>query len=128
MKNKNLYNFVRQCFQNTDTRLTNGSHANQAFSFTFLLWPVVISRFSKKFFAKKVNFKREYRAFIDELISKQSKTIVIPKFVACFIEGVLLLQYDFREKKPLFKVERGPGNSKMRAAFDFFKLREEFSI
>ena len=89
-------------------------HVNPAFIYAVFLWPSFDLLYSQK--------KGQFERVFDHIISKQSESIVIPKFFISTVYEIWRLQEYFVDLRK--NTSKSILNSiKYRAAYDFFLIR-----
>ena len=115
--------FINKTLLNTSKRIKNGKPVTPAFLFAVFLWGEQNKRFNE------LNKKKNSRIFTmiqasEEVISKQTKQVLMPRWLSSRVKDIWLMQYHlencgFKKAKELIKHPR------FRMAYDFLVLRSE---
>ena len=115
--------FINQTLLNTSNRIKNGKPVTPAFLFAVFLWDAQNKRFNE------LNKKKNSRIFTmtqasEEVISKQTKQVLMPRWLSSRVKDIWLMQYHL-ENCGLKKAKELIKHPRFRMAYDFLVLRSE---
>ena len=115
--------FINKTLLNTSKRIKNGKPVTPAFLFAVLLWDAQNKRFNE------LNKKKNSRIFTmtqasEEVISKQTKQVLMPRWLSSRVKDIWLMQYHL-ENCGLKKAKELIKHPRFRMAYDFLVLRSE---
>ena len=115
--------FINKTLLNTSKRIKNGKPVTPAFLFAVFLWDAQNKRFNE------LNKKKNSRIFTmtqasEEVISKQTKQVLMPRWISARVKDVWLMQYHL-ENCSLKKAKELIKHPRFRMAYDFLVLRSE---
>ena len=122
-KGSDYYNqFIELALANTDQRLAEGLRVTPAFLYAALLWGPVETRTQQFMHEGGLNFYDASRLANDEVLSRQVKSVAIPRRFSTVVRDIWQLQDRLTKrsgKRPLRLLE----HPKFRAGYDFLLLR-----
>ena len=115
--------FINKTLLNTSKRIKNGKPVTPAFLFAVFLWGAQNKRFNE------LNKKKNSRIITmtqasEEVISKQTKQVLMPRWLSSRVKDIWLMQYHL-EKCGLKKAKELIKHPRFRMAYDFLVLRSE---
>ena len=115
--------FINKTLLNTSKRIKNGKPVTPAFLFAVFLWEAQNKRFNE------LNKKKNSRIFTmtqasEEVISKQTKQVLMPRWLSSRVKDIWLMQYHL-ENCGLKKAKELIKHPRFRMAYDFLVLRSE---
>ena len=115
--------FISKTLLNTSKRIKNGKPVTPAFLFAVFLWDAQNKRFNE------LNKKKNSRIFTmtqasEEVISKQTKQVLMPRWLSSRVKDIWLMQYHL-ENCGLKKAKELIKHPRFRMAYDFLVLRSE---
>ena len=115
--------FINKTLLNTSKRIKNGKPVTPAFLFAVFLWGEQNKRFNE------LNKKKNSRIFTmiqasEEVISKQTKQVLMPRWLSSRVKDIWLMQYHL-ENCGLKKAKELIKHPRFRMAYDFLVLRSE---
>ena len=115
--------FINKTLVNTSRRIKNGKPVTPAFLFAVFLWDAQNKRFNE------LNKKKNSRIFTmtqasEEVISKQTKQVLMPRWLSSRVKDIWLMQYHL-ENCGLKKAKELIKHPRFRMAYDFLVLRSE---
>ena len=115
--------FINKTLLNTSKRIKNGKPVTPAFLFAVFLWDAQNIRFNE------LNKKKNSRIFTmtqasEEVISKQTKQVLMPRWLSSRVKDIWLMQYHL-ENCGLKKAKELIKHPRFRMAYDFLVLRSE---
>ena len=115
--------FINKTLLNTSKRIKNGKPVTPAFLFAVFLWGAQNKRFNE------LNKKKNSRIFTmtqasEEVISKQTKQVLMPRWLSSRVKDIWLMQYHL-ENCGLKKAKELIKHPRFRMAYDFLVLRSE---
>ena len=115
--------FINKTLLNTSKRIKNGKPVTPAFLFAVFLWDAQNKRFNE------LNKKKNSRIFTmtqasEEVISKQTKQVLMPRWLSARVKDIWLMQYHL-ENCGLKKAKELIKHPRFRMAYDFLVLRSE---
>ena len=115
--------FINKTLLNTSKRIKNGKPVTPAFLFAVFLWDAQNKRFNE------LNKKKNSRIFTmtqasEEVISKQTKQVLMPRWLSSRVKDIWLMQYHL-ENCGLKKAKELIKHPRFRMAYDFLVLRSE---
>lgn len=122
-QNKPFRLLIEKALKNSDKRIAQGKIITPYFFLSVFLWEAV-QKEAKKNSAQGDNKSMAYQNAASTVISKQAKSLMLPKRITQAMREVWLLQLPFNRiigSKP-FKIMALP---RFRAAYDFLLLRAE---
>lgn len=114
--------FIELALANTDQRLADGLRVTPAFLYAALLWGPVETRTQQFMHEGGLNFYDASRLANDEVLSRQVKSVAIPRRFSSVVRDIWQLQDRLTKrsgKRPLRLLE----HPKFRAGYDFLLLR-----
>lgn len=114
---------VQLALKATDERFADGRSLNPGFLLSIFLWPSVVEALEKN----KEKFDHFYQTLhhsIDEVISKQSDVIRIPRRFTTMMRTIWVMQYQLLRRRGK-RAYRTLHHRYFRAAYDFLVLRSE---
>lgn len=105
----------------TDERFSVGKSLNPGFLMSVFLWPELMRALEIQKSQHK-HFYQALHAAIDEVLSSQKNTLVLPRRLTVMMRSVWVIQYRF-EKRSGARVYRLLEHRYFRAAYDFLELR-----
>ena len=115
--------FINKTLLNTSKRIKNGKPVTPVFLFAVFLWSAQNKRFNE------LNKKKNSRIFTmtqasEEVISKQTKQVLMPRWLSSRVKDIWLMQYHL-ENCGLKKAKELIKHPRFRMAYDFLVLRSE---
>jgi len=115
--------FINKTLLNTSKRIKNGKPVTPAFLFAVFLWGAQNKRFNE------LNKKKNSRIITmtqasEEVISKQTKQVLMPRWLSSRVKDIWLMQYHL-ENCGLKKAKELVKHPRFRMAYDFLVLRSE---
>ena len=115
--------FINKTLLNTSKRIKNGKPVAPAFLFAVFLWGAQNKRFNE------LNKKKNSRIFLmtqasEDVISKQTKQVLMPRWLSSRVKDIWLMQYHL-ENCGLKKAKELIKHPRFRMAYDFLVLRSE---
>lgn len=115
--------FINKTLLNTSKRIKNGKPVTPAFLFAVFLWSAQNKRFNE------LNKKKNSRIFSmtqasEDVISKQTKQVLMPRWLSSRVKDIWLMQYHL-ENCGLKKAKELIKHPRFRMAYDFLVLRSE---
>ena len=115
--------FINKTLLNTSKRIKNGKPVTPAFLFAVFLWGAQNKRFNE------LNKKKNSRIFTmtqasEEVIIKQTKQVLMPRWLSSRVKDIWLMQYHL-ENCGLKKAKELIKHPRFRMAYDFLVLRSE---
>ena len=115
--------FINKTLLNTSKRIKNGKPVTPAFLFAVFLWGAQNKRFNE------LNKKKNSRIFTitqasEEVILKQTKQVLMPRWLSSRVKDIWLMQYHL-ENCGLKKAKELIKHPRFRMAYDFLVLRSE---
>ncbi len=115
--------FINKTLLNTSKRIKNGKPVTPAFLFAVFLWGAQNKRFNELNKKKKSRILTMTQAS-EEVISKQSKQVLMPRWLSSRVKDIWLMQYQL-ENCSLKKAKELIRHPRFRLAYDFLVLRSE---
>ena len=115
--------FINKTLLNTSKRIKNGKSVTPAFLFAVFLWSAQNRRFNELNKKKKSRFLMMTQAS-EDVISKQTEQVLIPRWVSTRIKDIWLMQYQL-ENCSIKKAKELIEHPRFRMAYDFMVLRSE---
>lgn len=116
------YQMVRQAFVDTDERLNQDKGVNPAYLFAAILWYPVTARADEIILESGLTEYDAYQVAAADALSRQSRSISIPKRFSLPMRDIWLLQLRLKQTQPKRAI-RLLSHPKFRAAYDFLLLR-----
>jgi poly(A) polymerase len=115
--------FINKTLINTSNRIKNGKPVTPAFLFAVFLWSAQNKRF------KELNKKKKSRILSmtqasEDIISKQTKQVLMPRWLSARVKDVWLMQHQLENCKQI-KAKELIRHPRFRMAYDFLVLRSE---
>jgi len=115
--------FINKTLINTSKRIKNGKPVTPAFLFAVFLWSAQNKRF------KELNQKKKSRILTmiqasEDVISKQTKQVLMPRWISNRVKDVWLMQHQLENCKQI-KAKELISHPRFRMAYDFLVLRSE---
>ena len=115
--------FINKTLVNTSNRIKNGKPVTPVFLFAVFLWSAQNKRF------KELNKKKKSRILSmtqasEDVISKQTKQVLMPRWLSARVKDIWLMQYQL-ENCSLKKAKELIKHPRFRLAYDFLVLRSE---
>ena len=115
--------FINKTLMNTSKRIKNGKPVTPAFLFAVFLWSAQNKRFNE------LNKKKKSRILLmmqasEDVISKQTKQVLMPRWLSNRVKDVWLMQYQL-ESCSQKKAKEFIVHPRFRMAYDFLVLRSE---
>jgi poly(A) polymerase len=115
--------FINKTLLNTSKRIKHGKPVTPAFLFAVFLWGAQNKRFNE------LNKKKNSRIFTmtqasEEVIIKQTKQVLMPRWLSSRVKDIWLMQYHL-ENCGLKKAKELIKHPRFRMAYDFLVLRSE---
>ena len=109
--------FINKTLLNTSKRIKNGKHVTPVFLFAVFLWGAQNNRFNE------LNKKKQSRFLImtqasEDVISKQTKQVLMPRWLSARVKDVWLMQYQL-ENCSIKKAKELIEHPRFRMAYDF---------
>ena len=115
--------FINKTLMNTSKRIKNGKPVTPAFLFAVFLWSAQNKRFNE------LNKKKKSRILLmmqasEDVISKQTKQVLMPRWLSNRVKDIWLMQYQL-ESCSQKKAKELIAHPRFRMAYDFLVLRSE---
>jgi len=115
--------FINKTLMNTSKRIKNGKPVTPAFLFAVFLWGAQNKRFNE------LNKKKKSRILLmmqasEDVISKQTKQVLMPRWLSNRVKDIWLMQYQL-ESCSQKKAKELIAHPRFRMAYDFLVLRSE---
>jgi len=115
--------FINKTLINTSNRIKNGKPVTPVFLFAVFLWSAQNKRF------KELNKKKKSRILSmtqasEDVISKQTKQVLMPRWLSARVKDVWLMQHQLENCKQI-KAKELIRHPRFRMAYDFLVLRSE---
>ena len=115
--------FINKTLMNTSKRIKNGKPVTPAFLFAVFLWSAQNKRFNE------LNKKKKSRILLmmqasEDVISKQTKQVLMPRWLSNRVKDIWLMQYQL-ESCSQKKAKELIVHPRFRMAYDFLVLRSE---
>ncbi len=115
--------FINKTLMNTSKRIKNGKPVTPAFLFAVFLWSAQNKRFNE------LNKKKKSRILLmmqasEDVISKQTKQVLMPRWLSNRVKDIWLMQYQL-ESCSQKKAKEFIVHPRFRMAYDFLVLRSE---
>ena len=115
--------FINKTLMNTSKRIKNGKPVTPAFLFAVFLWSAQNKRFNE------LNKKKKSRILLmmqasEDVISKQTKQVLMPRWLSNRVKDIWLMQYQL-EGCSQKKANELIAHPRFRMAYDFLVLRSE---
>ena len=108
---------------NTSKRIKNGKPVTPAFLFAVFLWGAQNKRFNELNKKKKSRILTMTQAS-EDVISKQTKQVLMPRWLSARVKDIWLMQYQL-ENCSIKKAKELIRHPRFRMAYDFLVLRSE---
>ena len=115
--------FINKTLLNTSKRIKNGKSVTPAFLFAVFLWGAQNKRFNELNKNKKSRILLMMQAS-EDVISKQTKQILMPRWLSARVKDIWLMQYQL-ESCSQKKAKNLILHPRFRMAYDFLVLRSE---
>jgi len=115
--------FINKTLLNTSKRIKNGKPVTPAFLFAVFLWGAQNKRFNELNKKKKPRFLLMAQAS-EDVISKQTKKVLMPRWISARVKDIWLMQYQL-ENCSIKKAKELIVHPRFRMAYDFLVLRSE---
>jgi len=115
--------FINKTLVNTSNRIKNGKPVTPIFLFAVFLWDAQNKRFNELNKKKKSRILTMTEAS-EDVISKQTKQVLIPRWISTRVKDIWLMQYQLENCSPK-KAKALCLNPRFRIAYDFLVLRSE---
>jgi poly(A) polymerase len=115
--------FINKTLVNTSKRIKNGKSVTPAFLFAVFLWGAQNKRFNELNKKKKSRILTMTQAS-EDVISKQTKQVLMPRWLSARVKDIWLMQYQL-ENCSLKKAKELIRHPRFRMAYDFLVLRSE---
>jgi len=115
--------FINKTLINTSNRIKNGKPVTPAFLFAVFLWDAQNKRFAELNKKKKSRILTMIQAS-EDVISKQTKQVVMPRWLSARVKDVWLMQHQL-ENCQQTKAKELISHPRFRMAYDFLVLRSE---
>ena len=115
--------FINKTLKNTSKRIKNGKPVTPAFLFAVFLWGAQNKRFNELNKKKKSRILTMTQAS-EEVISRQTKQVLMPRWLSARVKDIWLMQYQL-ENCSLKKAKELIRHPRFRMAYDFLVLRSE---
>jgi len=115
--------FINKTLVNTSKRIKNGKPVTPAFLFAVFLWGAQNKRFNELNKKKKSRILTMTQA-AEDVIRKQTKQVLIPRWISARVKDIWLMQYQL-ENCSLKKAKELITHPRFRMAYDFLVLRSE---
>ena len=115
--------FINKTLVNTSKRIKNGKSVTPAFLFAVFLWDAQNKRFNELNKKKKSRILTMTQAS-EDVISKQTKQVLMPRWLSARVKDIWLMQYQL-ENCSLKKAKELIRHPRFRMAYDFLVLRSE---
>jgi len=115
--------FINKTLVNTSNRIKNGKPVTPVFLFAVFLWGAQNKRF------KELNKKKKSRIITmiqasEDVISKQTKQVLMPRWLSARVKDVWLMQHQLENCKKI-KAKELIRHPRFRMSYDFLVLRSE---
>jgi len=115
--------FINKTLVNTSNRIKNGKPVTPVFLFAVFLWGAQNKRF------KELNKKKKSRIITmiqasEDVISKQTKQVLMPRWLSARVKDVWLMQHQLENCKQI-KAKELIRHPRFRMSYDFLVLRSE---
>ena len=115
--------FINKTLINTSNRIKNDKPVTPVFLFAVFLWSAQNKRF------KELNKKKKSRILTmtqasEDVISKQTKQVLMPRWLSARVKDIWLMQYQL-ENCSIKKAKELIGQPRFRMAYDFLVLCSE---
>ena len=115
--------FINKTLMNTSKRIKNGKPVTPVFLFAVFLWSAQNKRFNE------LNKKKKSRILLmmqasEDVISKQTKQVLMPRWLSNRVKDIWLMQYQL-ESCSQKKAKELIAHPRFRMAYDFLVLRSE---
>ena len=115
--------FINKTLMNTSKRIKNGKPVTPEFLFAVFLWGTQNKRFNE------LNKKKKSRILLmmqasEDVISKQTKQVLMPRWLSNRVKDIWLMQYQL-ESCSQKKAKELIAHPRFRMAYDFLVLRSE---
>ena len=115
--------FINKTLVNTSNRIKNGKPVTPAFLFAVFLWGAQNKRFNELNKKKKSRILTMTQAS-EDVISKQTKQVLMPRWLSARVKDIWLMQYQL-ENCSIKKSKELIRHPRFRLAYDFLVLRSE---
>ena len=115
--------FINKTLMNTSKRIKNGKPVTPAFLFAVFLWSAQNKRFNELNKKKKSRILTMTQAS-EDVISKQTKQVLMPRWLSARVKDIWLMQYQL-ESCSQKKAKELIAHPRFRMAYDFLVLRSE---
>ena len=115
--------FINKTLVNTSKRIKNGKPVTPVFLFAVFLWDAQNKRFNELNKKKKSRIMTMTQAS-EDVISKQTKQVLMPRWLSARVKDIWLMQYQL-ENCSLKKAKELIRHPRFRMAYDFLVLRSE---
>ena len=115
--------FINKTLVNTSKRIKNGKSVTPAFLFAVFLWDAQNKRFNELNKKKKSRILTMTQAS-EDVISKQTKQVLMPRWLSARVKDIWLMQYQLENCNPKIAKELIM-HPRFRMAYDFLVLRSE---
>jgi len=115
--------FINKTLMNTSKRIKNGKPVTPVFLFAVFLWDAQNNRFNELNKKKKSRFLIMTQAS-EDVISKQTKQVLMPRWLSARVKDIWLMQYQL-ENCSQKKAKELILHPRFRMAYDFLVLRSE---
>ena len=115
--------FINITLMNTSKRIKNGKPVTPAFLFAVFLWGAQNKRFNELNKKKKSRIVTMTQAS-EDVISKQTKQVLMPRWLSDRVKDIWLMQYQL-ENCSIKKAKELIKHPRFRMAYDFLVLRSE---
>ena len=115
--------FINKTLINTSNRIKNGKPITPAFLFAVFLWGAQNKRFKELNKKKKSQILTMTQAS-EEVISKQTKQVLMPRWLSTRVKDIWLMQHQL-ENCSLKKAKELISHPRFRISYDFLVLRSE---
>jgi len=115
--------FINKTLVNTSKRIKNGKSVTPAFLFAVFLWDAQNKRFNQLNKKKKSRILTLTQAS-EDVISKQTKQVLMPRWLSARVKDIWLMQYQL-ENCSIKKAKELIKHPRFRLAYDFLVLRSE---
>ena len=115
--------FINKTLVNTSNRIKNGKPVTPVFLFAVFLWGAQNKRFKELNKKKKSHIITMVEAS-EDVISKQTKQVLMPRWLSARVKDVWLMQHQLENCKQI-KAKELIRHPRFRMAYDFLVLRSE---
>jgi len=115
--------FINKTLVNTSSRIKNGKPVTPVFLFAVFLWGAQNKRFNELNKKKKSRILTMTQAS-EDVISKQTKQVLMPRWLSARVKDIWLMQYQL-ENCSQKKAKELILHPRFRMAYDFLVLRSE---